>query len=187
MAGPPCGPAIPLPAAKCHHGRWYPCSTAGIPGAVASPRRAARGPTAGEGPPGMRTTGPGAVSAFNPVYAVASPPWCWVRYRIHWLVPGGRRRSHRHRWPSSRATCSDDQADKGPCREFGALPPRGTAHPAEPLLTVTDPAAQNGYGANQGANPARDRMAQLVSAPMSSCNSRSAALQRLQGRAGCLW
>ena len=32
------------------------------------------GPTAGEGPPGMRTTGPGAVSAFNPVYAVELGP-----------------------------------------------------------------------------------------------------------------
>ena len=32
------------------------------------------GPTAGEGPPGMRTTGPGAVFAFNPVYAVELEP-----------------------------------------------------------------------------------------------------------------
>ena len=32
------------------------------------------GPTAGEGPPGMRTTGPGAVSAFSPVYAVELEP-----------------------------------------------------------------------------------------------------------------
>ena len=57
MAGPPRGPAIPLPAAKCHHGRWYPCSTAGIPGAVASPRRAARGAHGRRGPSGDENDG----------------------------------------------------------------------------------------------------------------------------------